>query len=78
MNPFDCGYLGFYVMCVNSPSVVKLWNSFDTKYLALSVYSRSGYLMYSKDCFEIFNAVCTCHCLHCFDEWHFAVLVSDK
>ena len=42
MNPFDCVYLGLYVMCVNPHSVVKLWHSFDTKYLALSVYSHSG------------------------------------
>ena len=42
MNPFDCEYLGLDVMCMNSHSVVKLWNLFNTKYLALSVYRRSG------------------------------------
>ena len=29
-------------MCVNPHSVVKLWNSFETKYLALTVYSLSS------------------------------------
>ena len=42
MNPFDRVYLGFDVMCMNFHSIVRLWNSFDTMYLALSMYRRSG------------------------------------
>ena len=42
MNPFDCEYLGLDMMCMNSYSVVRLWNSFDTKYLTLSVYRHSS------------------------------------
>ena len=52
MNPFDCGYLGLDVICVNSHSIVKLWNSFDTKYLALSVYRRSSIPCTAKIAFK--------------------------
>ena len=52
MNPFDCGYLGLDVICVNSHSIAKLWNLFDTKYLALSVYRRSGIPWTAKIAFK--------------------------
>ena len=52
MNPFDCRYLGLDVICVNSHSIAKLWNSFDTKYLALSVYRCSGIPCTAKIAFK--------------------------
>ena len=52
MNPFDCGYLRLDVICVNSHSIAKLWNSFDTKYLALSIYRHSGIPCTAKIAFK--------------------------